>query len=84
MGKVLVTGASGFIGGQLVHELLARGDDVTCLVRRAASIERLRAIGAIVAEGDVTAPESLASAVAGAQTIYHLAGAVPCRSARIF
>ncbi|HEV2968497.1 MAG TPA: SDR family NAD(P)-dependent oxidoreductase [Pirellulales bacterium] len=84
MGKTLVTGASGFIGGQLVRELIARGDEVVCLARRVAAAEQLRAIGAHIVEGNVTAPESLVAAVADAQTVYHLAGAVRARNAAEF
>jgi dihydroflavonol-4-reductase len=84
MGKTLVTGASGFIGGQLVRELIVRGDDVVCLARRAGAAERLKAIGARVVEGDLTARESLAAAVAGAETVYHLAGAVRARNVAEF
>jgi uncharacterized protein YbjT (DUF2867 family) len=31
--KVFVSGGTGFIGGEVVRQLRARGDDVTCLVR---------------------------------------------------
>jgi dihydroflavonol-4-reductase len=76
MGKVLVTGASGFIGGQLAEALLARGDEVTCLIRRAAARERLASLGAKIIEGDVTVPEQLPPAVANVDTVFHLAGAL--------
>jgi nucleoside-diphosphate-sugar epimerase len=76
MGKVLVTGASGFIGGQLAEALLTRGDEVTCLVRRPAAAERLTLRGARVIEGDVTVPEQLPPAVANVDTVFHLAGAL--------
>jgi nucleoside-diphosphate-sugar epimerase len=81
MGTTLVTGASGFIGVQLVRELIARGDDVYCLARRAAAAERLETLGARVVSGDVTDPESLIAATAKADTVYHLAGVVRARSA---
>jgi uncharacterized protein YbjT (DUF2867 family) len=42
MAKALVTGASGFIGGHLIRRLLARGDDVTALVRPTSDVEALR------------------------------------------
>jgi nucleoside-diphosphate-sugar epimerase len=76
MGKVLVTGASGFIGGQLTETLLARGDQVTCLVRRPSAAERLTSLGARFIVGDVTVSEQLSPAVANVDTVFHLAGAL--------
>ena len=80
----LVTGANGFIGFQLVRELIARGDYVRCLVRRSASAERLEHLGARIVAGDVTSPESLGPAVEKVDTVYHLAGLVRARSAAEF
>ena len=74
MGKVLVTGASGFIGWHLVKALCARGDEVTCLVRRTSRVERIQPLGVALAYGDVTDAESLPGAVAGTSTVYQLAG----------
>jgi len=74
MAKVLVTGASGFIGNHLVAALLARGDDVSCLVRKTSNVESLQARGAKLVYGDVTDPSGLVAAVAGQQIVYHLAG----------
>ena len=84
MGTTFVTGGSGFIGFQLVRELIAGGDEVHCLARRPAAAERLKSLGARVCSGDVTNPESLAAPVAMADTVYHLAGAVRARSATEF
>lgn len=74
MAKVLVTGASGFIGTHLVAALAARGDEVSCLVRRTSNVELLQTTGAKLVFGDVTDPDSLPAAVAGQQVVYHLAG----------
>lgn len=77
MARILVTGATGFIGGQLVEALLSRGEQVDCLVRRCSNperIERLRSLGAGIVSGSVSDPGSLAAAVARAKAIYHLAG----------
>lgn len=74
MAKVLVTGASGFIGTHLVATLMARGDDVACLVRTTSKVEALVALGARLIHGDVTDPDSLPAAVAGQEVVYHLAG----------
>ena len=74
MAKVLVTGASGFIGTHLVAALAARGDEVTCLVRKSSKVGPLQASGARLVFGDITRSESLPEAVAGQQIVYHLAG----------
>jgi nucleoside-diphosphate-sugar epimerase len=74
MTKVLVTGATGFIGSHLVPSLFARRDEVTCLVRRPASAAALEAAGAGTVVGDVTDAASLPAAVAGQEVVYHLAG----------
>jgi dihydroflavonol-4-reductase len=84
MGKVLVTGASGFIGGQLTETLLARGNQVTCLVRRPSAAKRLTSLGARVVVGDVTVPEQLPPAVANADTVFHLAGALQAFNSAAF
>jgi nucleoside-diphosphate-sugar epimerase len=74
MARVLVTGASGFIGLQLVEALLARGDDVRCLVQSTSDVEPLQRLGVELIEGDVTVCEALPAAVSGVDTVYHLAG----------
>ncbi len=74
MSKVLVTGASGFIGAHLTNALVGRGDEVTCLVRKTSQVETLRAAGVRLLYGDVTDPDSLPAAVAGQEIVYHLAG----------
>ena len=70
----LVTGANGFIGFQLVRDLIARGDNVICLARTPVAAERLERLGARIVAGDVTSPESLAPAIEKVDTVYHLAG----------
>lgn len=74
MVKVLVTGASGFIGGHLVRALAARGDEVTCLARKSSQTDRLAPLGVQLACGDITDAESLRSAVAGQEVVFQLAG----------
>jgi nucleoside-diphosphate-sugar epimerase len=74
MVRALVTGASGFIGGHLVQALAERGDQVVAMVRKTALADSLRPYCARVVSGDVNDVESLRSAVAGAEVVYHLAG----------
>jgi nucleoside-diphosphate-sugar epimerase len=84
MAKVLVTGASGFIGTHLVAALAGRGDEVTCLVRKTSRVEPLREAGARLALGDVIDGDSVAPAVAGRDIVYHLAGCLMAVDSREF
>jgi len=84
MTKVLVTGASGFIGMHLVAALHRRGDEVICLVRKNSRVDRLPASGVRLVYGDVTDRESLPSAVAGQDIVYHIAGCVSALTFRQF
>ena len=74
MARAFVTGASGFIGGALATRLLARGDQVVGLARSDAAAEKVAARGAEIARGDLLDEESLAAAMAGCETVYHVAG----------
>jgi len=84
MAKVLVTGASGFIGTHLVAALAARGDEVTCLVRPTSHVDSLRDAGARLSFGDVTDRSSLTAAVAGQSVVYHVAGCTQALGPRLF
>ena len=74
MARVFVTGASGFIGGALTTRLLERGDRVVGLARSDAAAEKVAALGAEVARGDLLDPESLAAGMEGCDAAYHVAG----------
>ena len=68
----LVTGAGGFLGQALVRALVARGDTVRALVRRADP--ELQRPGVETLLGDATDPRALATAVQGVDVVFHLAG----------
>jgi dihydroflavonol-4-reductase len=70
---VLVTGATGFIGGHLARLLVERGERVRCLVRPGSRRDRLDGLGVEPAEGDLCDPASVARAVAGCRVVYHCA-----------
>ena len=72
--RVLITGANGFLGAWLAKALVARGDDVKCLVRRGSDASALAEISSTIVEGDVTNPPSLVAAMQGVHTVFHLAG----------
>jgi nucleoside-diphosphate-sugar epimerase len=78
--RVLVTGATGFIGHHLVETLLERGDQVACLVRPTSNTSGLPVDKLELRLGDVTDPDSLESAVGNLDVVYHLAGSLEARS----
>jgi dihydroflavonol-4-reductase len=73
--RALVTGASGFIGSNLVERLLAEGVTVKCLVRRGSNLTWLQNLPVTLMTGDFHDPASLAPAVADAKLMFHVAGA---------
>lgn len=71
--KVVITGATGFIGSALVPALLARGDQVTALSRDGARArQQLGDVTGVTA--DLESPGAWTAALAGAGAIVHLAG----------
>jgi uncharacterized protein YbjT (DUF2867 family) len=70
---VLVTGATGYIGGRLVPQLLEAGYQVRCLVRDAKRLQgRTWTDQVEVVEGDAFKPETLAPAMEGVWAAYYL------------
>lgn len=90
--KVLVTGATGFLGGALVERLLARGErDLRIMVRAGSRRDRVEAVRARYPEARVeyvqanlTVPAEIARAVAGVDVVYHLAAALKGAAADMF
>lgn len=74
--RILVTGATGLIGGGLARRLLGLDAHVRAFVRRPADAERLRGDGMEVVLGDLTDASSLAEAVADCDAVAHFAGAL--------
>ena len=71
--RYLVTGATGFVGGVLARQLREAGHDVVALARRPEAAERLRALGVDLRRGDITDRESVRSAMAGVDGVFHAA-----------
>ncbi len=70
---ILVTGATGYIGGRLVPRLLEAGYRVRCLVRDATRLQGRSWTGHVEAvEGDALRPETLAPAMEGVWGVYYL------------
>jgi dihydroflavonol-4-reductase len=74
--KVLVTGASGFLGRWLVKRLHQDGFDLRILARRSSNIEDLPRERTEIVYGDVTDLRSLVDACMGVDGVFHLAGKI--------
>lgn len=73
---VLVTGASGFIGGHTCEALAARGWDVRAMVRKTSDTSHLGGPGITLVYGDLSDAESMKRACVGVDTVVHTAAAV--------
>ncbi len=74
--KILVTGASGFVGGHLARVLVERGYPVRAIYRREKipeNLERVRERGAEVVRLDLTGAEDVRKAVQGVEAVIHVA-----------
>ena len=75
--RCLVTGATGYIGGRLVPELLDAGYEVRCLARSPGKLRDHPWAGrAEVVRGDVTDGESVGAAMEGVDVAYYLVHAL--------
>ena len=73
--KVLVTGATGFIGGNLARELASRGHNVRALVRPGSNTLTIDGTGIEPATGDILDAPSVREAMTGCQAVFHCAAA---------
>ena len=71
--RVLVTGASGFVGSAVARRLIARGLQVTALIRASSPTVNLEGLEIEAAIGDMTDEESVARAAKGARYLFHVA-----------
>jgi dihydroflavonol-4-reductase len=71
--RVFVTGATGFVGSHVAHEVAARGADLRLLVRPTSNLANLEGLAAETVTGDLLQPESLRTAVRGCDAVMHVA-----------
>ena len=71
--KVFVTGGTGFIGGAVVRQLRARGDDVVALARNPAKGATLEELGCTLVAGDLNDERAIRSGIEGCDAAIHAA-----------
>ena len=71
-GRVLLTGATGYVGGRLLRKLEESGRLVRCMVRRPEVLSGRAAEQTEIVHGDILDPDSLHEALAGVTTAYYL------------
>src|SRR5689334_6620139 len=73
MAKYFVTGATGFVGGEIVKQLVGRGHKVVALVRSPQKATILKALGVEIHAGDITDRETLKTPMTGVDGVFHVA-----------
>jgi nucleoside-diphosphate-sugar epimerase len=71
--RAFVTGGSGFVGGRLIEALRARGVEVVALARSDASANKVEALGATAARGDLDDTAALEAGMRGCDVCFHCA-----------
>lgn len=74
--QVLVTGATGFLGGALARRLAAEGARVRALVRSPQKAVLLAQQGIEIVQGDLNSPDALRRAAEGCTVVFHVAAAL--------
>ncbi|MFX0171468.1 MAG: NAD-dependent epimerase/dehydratase family protein [Candidatus Hodarchaeota archaeon] len=70
--NILVTGATGFLGGHLVEYLVANNHEVICMIRKTSNTKLLDELGVETRIGDLGDPYSMKSVVKNVELTYHL------------
>jgi nucleoside-diphosphate-sugar epimerase len=73
MARYFVTGATGFVGGAIARQLVARGDQVVALARAPERAGTLRLLGVEIVGGDITDRASLRAPMRGVDGVFHCA-----------
>ena len=70
--KILVTGATGFIGSHLVELLVAEGENVRCFTKPGSDISSIANLTNDIGYGDLIDIEAIKEATKGIDVVYHL------------
>jgi dihydroflavonol-4-reductase len=78
--KALVTGSTGFVGSHLVEKLLQKNYKVKCLLRPETRLEYIDNLPVELVYGNYSDPESLRTAVADVNYVFHVGGVTKSRT----
>jgi NADH dehydrogenase len=81
---IFITGATGFVGRNLMEALKEEHPRIRCLVRDDRKAETIRSLGCEVVIGDITDPSSLEGALDDVETVVHLVGIIEERGDATF
>jgi NADH dehydrogenase len=81
---IFIAGGTGFVGGHLIDDLLAKGKKIKCLVRSDKTARALSARGIKVIRGDITHADTLADILEAADFVIHLVGIIEERGESTF
>ncbi len=82
--RVLLTGATGFVGSHVARRFVSEGFETTCLVRPTSDLRWLQGVDVRIQRMDMFSPKDLSKAVTGYDICVHMAGAVKARRAQQF
>jgi dihydroflavonol-4-reductase len=71
--KIFLTGATGFIGTNLIKRLAKTEHELCCLVRKTSKVDQIKELGATLVTGDVTDKESVLEGMKGCDWVINLA-----------
>jgi len=74
--RILVTGATGFVGGHVAEACVKRGHAVSAIARPGSDTKTLEALGIAILRGDLTDPDTIRKAVEGIDAVVHCAAKV--------
>ena len=74
--RLLITGATGFVGGHLAEACVQRGHVVRTIARPGSATGPLEALGVTIIPGDLTDPEIIGKSVDGIDAVVHCAAKV--------
>jgi len=74
--RVFLSGGTGFVGGEVLQQLVAAGHTVRCLVRTGSEAKFAARASVEIRHGDVTEPETLEGSLEGCDAVLHLVGII--------